>query len=145
MNYYKQGDAANANKIKAAFEELGYDTCLRHFTNQYLLYFTIDGKISDIAVGRNFEKVVKSHPDYQELELPKPHYDIANFQSFDKVLVRYYSDDKWKCGLFSHLSTHSGAKFVCVAATYVQCIPFNDDTKHLLGTTDMCDEQYINW
>lgn len=24
-------------------------------------------------------------------------------------------------------------------------IPFNDETRHLLGTTDMCDEQYINW
>ena len=21
----------------------------------------------------------------------------------------------------------------------------NDDTKHLLGTTDMCSEEYINW
>ena len=25
MNYYKQGDAAKADKIKAAFEDKGYD------------------------------------------------------------------------------------------------------------------------
>jgi hypothetical protein len=89
--------------------------------------------------------ILHSHPDYKELELPKPHYDIANFKPFDKVLVKYYNDENWKCGLFSHLSTNSAAKFVCVGSTYVQCIPFNDDTKHLLGTTDPCDEMYINW
>ena len=81
----------------------------------------------------------------KELRKIKPHYDISNFKPFDKVLVKYYNDENWKCGLFSHLSTNSVAKFVCVGSTYVQCVPFNDDTKHLLGTTNMPDEMYINW
>jgi len=81
----------------------------------------------------------------KELKKIQPHYDISNFQPFDKVLVKYYNDENWKCGLFSHLSTNSVAKFVCVGSTYVQCIPFNDDTKHLLGTTGMPSEEYINW
>ena len=84
---------------------------------------------------------IKPHYDISNF---KPHYDISNFKPFDKVLVKYYNDENWKCGLFSHLSTNSGAKFVCVGSTYVQCIPF-DGNEHLLGTTDMPSEEYINW
>lgn len=77
-------------------------------------------------------------------KLPKPHYDIANFKPFDKVLVRDCdTNGTWKIELFSHRSKDGW--FICVDSCYCQCIPFNEETKHLLGTTDPCDEQYINW
>jgi len=197
MNYYKQGDAANADKIKAAFEKLGYNTGNLGFTSSNL-YYTIEGKV-ELMCTKALQNIIKTHPDYKELELPvepkfkvgdkiqekhtkmyvytvlsvdlqnqrylvehnykhqllftsqdnfelvpKFHYDISNFKPFDKVLVKYYNDENWKCGLFSHLSTNSVAKFVCVGSTYVQCIPF-DGNEHLLGTTDMPDEMYVNW
>ena len=78
----------------------------------------------------------------RELRKIKAHYDIANFNPFDKVLVRVGNNNKWTCDLFSHY--YKG--FHCIGCNdWSQCIPYNDDTKHLLGTTDMCDEQYINW
>lgn len=76
---------------------------------------------------------------------PNPHYDIANFKPFDKVLVRDADDGKWRCNWFSHYSGEGGVyRFVTTKCGYAQCIPF-EGNEHLLGTTDPCDEQYINW
>jgi len=75
----------------------------------------------------------------------QPHYDIANFKPFDKVLVRDADDGKWRCNWFSHYSGDGGVyRFVTTKCRYAQCIPF-EGNEHLLGTTDMCDKMYINW
>ena len=79
----------------------------------------------------------------------KSHYDIANFQPFDKVLVRDTKYGKWNVNLFSYyiddIDARIVARFRCINSTWIQCIPFNKYTKHLLGTTDPCGEEYINW
>ena len=76
---------------------------------------------------------------------PKPHYDIKNFKPFQKVLVRDRNNNKWQCAWFSNYDKTLPYPFITTGSDFKQCIPFNDDTKHLLGTTDPCDEQYINW
>lgn len=76
---------------------------------------------------------------------PKPHYDISNFKPFDNVLTRHRDGCNWECNLFSRYDHRLQNPFITCNSSYPQCIPFNDDTKHLLGTTDMCDEQYVNW
>ena len=77
----------------------------------------------------------------------KPHYDIANFKPFDKVLVRDNDKGKWRASIFSyHIKGRQTCyPFCCIGNSFSQCIPFNKDTEHLLGTTDMCSEEYINW
>lgn len=194
MNYYIQGDAANADKIKAAFEKLGYDTTGHLFNAKSVLYFTLDGGIRATTCNCT-PAIIKTHPDYQELELPvepkfkvgdslqsgshftkilsinleegryycdnriisfknqdlwhlvpKPHYDIWNFHAGMPVLVRDNEGEEWRYTTFSHVTSRFYENKFAAGCTYwSQCIPFNDDTKHLLGTTDMCDEQYINW
>ena len=285
MNYYIQGDAANADQIKAAFEKLGYDTTGHLFNAKSVLYFTLDGGIRATTCNCT-PAIIKTHPDYQELELPvepkfkvgdwitcvdddgdtstemiedfwgdkvrlidcdgvftlypkselkqyhlwsiadakdgdvlatdniicifrkldkdgyyiispcvytvkdgleiisdendtigsygfkpatkedrellfrkmkeagyewnadkkelrkiQPHYDIANFKPFDKVLVRDSNSLKWTADLFSYIDDG----FVCTGGIPCrQCIPF-EGNKHLLGTTDMPSEEYINW
>lgn len=77
--------------------------------------------------------------------VPKPHYDIKNFKPKQWVLVR--DDDEWEWALtrFSYLSNGSASLFVCInGASFQQCIPF-EGNEHLLGTTDMPSEEYINW
>ena len=154
MNYYKQGDADKADKIKAAFEKLGYNTRVNgwNFNSDCGVYFTNEAdKSVDYTSIETFVNLIKTHPDYKELELPKPHYAIANFKPFDKVLVRCSNDEEWiiefycKYDTLVHTSPHRDYPFMGIGDSYSQCIPFNDDTKHLLGTTDMCDKQYINW
>ena len=86
----------------------------------------------------------------EELRKIKPHYDIKNFQPFDKVLVRCSNDEEWmiefycKYDTLVHTSPHRDYPFMGIGDSYSQCIPF-EGNEHLLGTTDMCDEQYINW
>lgn len=62
------------------------------------------------------------------------------FEPFDKVLVRDGDNDRWQPAFFSVLKEDSAEKFGVIdgyiPTFYSQCIPYNDDTKHLLGTYD---------
>jgi len=86
--------------------------------------------------------------DFEKKDLKKiqPHYDIKNFHAGMPVLVRDSNKHKWKYVVFSHNEDKSswGYKFNAAGTVWQQCIPF-DGNKHLLGTSDPCDEQYINW
>ena len=76
----------------------------------------------------------------------KPHYDISNFHVGIPVLVRADNNCKWDYSVFSRITGNEDWKFaVCNGVSFTQCIPFNEKTKYLLGTTDMCPEEYINW
>ena len=76
---------------------------------------------------------------------PKPHYDISNFHAGMPVLVRDNNVEDWRYTEFSHISSkYRDYNFVAGCIFWHQCIPF-EGNEHLLGTTDMCDEQYINW
>lgn len=78
--------------------------------------------------------------------VPKSHYDIVNFHVGMPVLVRADYACRWDYSVFSRITGNEDWKFaVCNGVSFTQCIPFNDNTKHLLGTTDMCDERFINW
>lgn len=80
--------------------------------------------------------------DKKELHKIQPHYDIKNFKPFDKVLIRVGNNSKWTCDFFSYY--HNGC-FHCVGTDdWSQCIPF-EGNETLLGTTDMCNERFINW
>ena len=82
----------------------------------------------------------------KELRKIQPHYDIASFYAGMPVLVRDYNDEEWLYVQFSHMRKLAPALvFDAGCHDWYQCIPFNDDTKHLLGTTDMPSEEYINW
>ena len=154
MNYYIQGCAAKADKIRAAFEKLGYDVTGFDMCNDNILFFTYKlqtgaNVISTTNAHLYTANIIKTHPDYKELGLPKPHYDISNFHAGMPVLVRDYNNSQWSYVQFSHLIAErnvgeGGFKFNACGIPYIQCIPF-DGNEHLLGTTDMCDEMYINW
>ena len=63
-----------------------------------------------------------------------------NFEPFDKVLVR---DDNtiWQASFFSHCNEESDNKFITTAAlNWKYCLPYNEQTKHLLGTTKDWEE-----
>ena len=58
------------------------------------------------------------------------------FKPFDKVLTRDNSGI-WICSLFSHISnSQKKYKYITVAGSFEQCIPYNEQTAHLLGTTE---------
>ena len=84
--------------------------------------------------------------EYQDqYELVPNKFDPKTLKPFDKVVVSN-EDSKWKCGLFSHIiDSASKYKYSCIGSAYVYCIPYNEDTKHLVGTTKEAPDFYRYW
>lgn len=62
------------------------------------------------------------------------------FKPFDKVLVsnELFDNGVWCADIFSH--KNEKGEFVCVGSGWMHCIPYNDQTAHLLGTTENWEE-----
>lgn len=58
----------------------------------------------------------------------------VELKPFDRVLVRDSKSDNWRANLFGYID--NGEYYHCVFANWVYCIPYNEETAHLLGTTD---------
>ena len=72
----------------------------------------------------------------------KKRFDPKTLKPFDKVLVRNFTVSIWQCGIFSHQHFH---QYFVYNDTYKFCIPYNEETKHLVGTTDEAPKYYRYW
>lgn len=77
------------------------------------------------------------NPDTKQIEDVKKEHE---FKPFDRVLVRDEPDDCWQANLFSHSKNNIEYPFACVSEVWKYCIPYNDQTMHLLGTNDDYEE-----
>ena len=66
-------------------------------------------------------------------------------QPFDKVLVNDNPDTMWKVDFYSHKDESKAYPYRCIGNSYTYCIPYNDETKQLVGTTDEAPEYYRYW
>ena len=92
----------------------------------------------------------KDQRDWNKFSAPwykkeREKFDPKTLQQYDKVIGRDSNDDIWECSLFSHIREHESFPYRCVGTSFVYCIPYNDDTKHLVGTTDEAPEYYEYW
>ena len=78
-------------------------------------------------------------------ELIEPKFDPKTLKPFDRVIVRN-NNGEWKCAIFSHIKDYdSDYRYDCCYMIYRYCIPYNEETKHLIGTTDDAPEYYRYW
>ena len=88
----------------------------------------------------------KDQIDWSKFTAPwykKEKFDPKTLKPFDKVLVKLSNDDVWIADFFSYYDKlEKYMKYVCVTHLAVFCIPYNDDTKHLLGTNKEAPEYY---
>ena len=79
----------------------------------------------------------------------KERFDPKTLHPFDRVLVRLTRDCIWNATFFSHYDKEiNWGCHPCVTTScksYEKCIPYNDETKHLLGTSDEAPEYYRYW
>ena len=91
----------------------------------------------------------KDQRDWAKFTAPwhkKERFDPKTLQPFDKVLIRDKCERNWGCDFFSHIIDGDCIfKYVSTASAYRYCIPYNDDTKHLVGTKDEAPEYYRYW
>lgn len=57
----------------------------------------------------------------------------AELKPFDKVLIRDFGSQAWQVSLFGYKDSDS--YYCCNGRGWNQCIPYNEETAHLLGTT----------
>lgn len=109
-------------------------------------WLTSNGKFIEKVDGECVLFPSKDQRDWSKFKPKQPKFDPKTLQPFDRVLVRDNNDnsERWRCDLFSHISTGC-FRFICVGNGYHYCIPYNDDTKHLVGTTDEAPEFYRHW
>ena len=90
----------------------------------------------------------KDQRDWSKFTAPwykKEKFDPKTLKPFDKVLVRDKDSENWTCGFFSHKDESMAYSYRCVGTPFIYCIPYNDDTKHLVNTTDEAPEYYRYW
>ena len=75
----------------------------------------------------------------------KEHFDPHTLKPFDKILVRQSIFDYWLCDNFSFMNDDAACRFWCSSNYWCYCIPYNEETKHLVGTTDEAPEYYRYW
>ena len=83
--------------------------------------------------------------DWSKFNAPwykKDRFDPKTLKPFDRVLVRDNINNPWVCDHFSYIN-HAN---ICITTDRCKyCIPYNDDTKHLVGTKDEAPEYYRYW
>ena len=89
----------------------------------------------------------KDQRDWSKFKVNKPKFDPNTLQPFDKVLARNFNDQIWHADMFSHVETDEDGSYYIVIKNdnYLMVIPYNDDTKHLVGTTGEAPEYYRYW
>lgn len=107
-----------------------------------LASFTHDGKYYTKNDGECVLFPSKDQRDWSKFKVPVKKFDYDTLQPFDKVLVRDSDNMTWKCNFLSHRSSD---KAYCVGGYWYQMIPYNAETKHLIGISDMPDRKYIWW
>ena len=78
-------------------------------------------------------------------EPKKEKFDPKTLKAFDKVLTRDEHFEDWSCDIFSYISDDEPFKYITISNSWKCCIPYNDDTKHLVGTKDEAPEFYRYW
>lgn len=84
-----------------------------------------------------FDGLAKKHVywdcEHKEIIELKPKWTP---KSFDRVITRNDADEVWTANIFSHMDSHGEYVTIACVGGYTQCLPYNEETAKLIGTTD---------
>lgn len=152
--FFKRGDVVikNGGGMAAVFDGWVNDTCIEFNTtvNLYCDGNTGEEKVCDTLLFRKatdeerkqfIEKVERAlkgkyNPETLQIEPVKPEVPF-NLKPFDKVLVRDDPNQKWTVDMFSYYNREDNDyPYICVGNHYCHCLPYNEQTAHLVGTKE---------
>ena len=111
-----------------------------------LIMFTYNGRY--FSNGECVLFPSKDQRDWNKFTTPwykKDKFDPSTLKPFDKVLVQISRDDIWSVDFFSYYNDEY-KKCICTGLVhYFYCIPYNDETKDLVGTCDEAPDYYKWW
>lgn len=77
--------------------------------------------------GKAWDSEKKVIVDLKPKWTPKP---------FDRVITRNAADDVWTANIFSHIDSHGEYVTIACVGGYTYCLPYNEETAKLIGTTN---------
>ena len=87
--------------------------------------------------------------DWSKFKVLIKKFDPKDFKPFDKVLIRDDDGFEWCPTFLEKISKESPGKYLAVelisGCKWDMCIPYNEETKYLVGTTEDCPEYYKWW
>lgn len=91
-----------------------------------------------------FEDVVNEYKTVK-IHHEEPRFDPKTLQPYDRVLVRDATSKCWKIDFYGNNPNPYVGLIDCASGSKPYCIPYNDETEHLVGTNDDCPECYKWW
>ena len=108
-------------------------------------WLTSNGKFIEKFDGECILFPSKDQRDWSKFKPKQPKFDPKTLQPFDKILARNGHSENWNCDIFSNINDNEPYKYNTISNYWKYCIPYNDDTKHLVGTKDEEPEFYKYW
>ena len=105
---------------------------------------TPDGKFLSYFDGECTLFPSKEQRDWSKFKPKKPKFDPKTLKHFDRIIARIDKQGLWCCELFSFIEEKTNLIRGC-GAYYKYCAPYNNDTKHLVGTKEDAPEYYRYW
>ena len=129
---YIENDSSHPIIVKTSYG------CIYGFTKSGELHVIYDGECTLFPS--------REQRDWSKFKFKKPKFDPKTLKPFDKVLVRDSGAYSWICAFYSHTKEGGSLfRFITDNSAYEFCIPYNDDTKHLVGTNKEAPEFYRYW
>jgi hypothetical protein len=117
-------------------------------TKNGLQTYTITGVTSEyysVKVGEHACVGVLPVKDQDDWILIPNKFNPKTLEHFNKVLVRQYDVSAWCADFYSYYDEDGGYAVCTGDVHYDYCIPYNDDTKHLVGKSKDAPEFYRYW
>ena len=150
--FFKRGDILVNGDITVLFEEW-VDSSYRCFKTSLIIwdsinkvytkettynveYFQLASKTQQEDFIKKIEAFYngKYNPITLQVESIK---SKCEFKPFDKVLVRDDPNQKWTVDMFSYYNREDNDyHYICVGNRYCHCLPYNEQTAHLVGTKE---------
>ena len=111
------------------------------------VYFTKDGRVMCRYDGECILFPSKEQRDWSKFERfwdksKIERFDVNTLQPFDKILARDSRNTLWSIEFFSHKPDNIARGLF---SNWCYVIPYNEETKHLVGTRKDCPEYYKWW
>lgn len=72
-------------------------------------------------------------------------FDPNGLRPFDRVLVRDVDGEIWELSLYGYKNGQHNYACTVEGTVWKMCVPYNDETKGLLGTDGDCPDHYKWW
>ena len=114
-----------------------------------MIYITNDGRLFDDFRGECTLFPSKNQRDWSKFKVKKAKFDPKTLQPFDKVLVRTGTKrfNVWLPDLISIPPNEVDKTILCMTidTDIIMAIPYNEETKSLVGTNKEAPEFYRYW